>query len=149
MVEKNRNTVLRVQNHCIRTIFRHCFISTVSTCETLLGIPLIDLYNDATDIKFVMKVIKARDMVTGMSIPTQFQFLNSNSSIPIPGDSIPLPGDSIPLPGDSIPIPIPNWQKTNSNYNSWELSARNGNCWVIIGKAIQNYSNLFILDASV
>ena len=62
--EKNINTALRVQNHCIRTIFRHSFSPTISTCETLLGIPPIDLYNDAIEVKFVIKVIKAKDLVS-------------------------------------------------------------------------------------
>ena len=61
---KNRNTVLRVQNYCIRTIFRHSFSPTTSTCETLLGIPPIDLYNEAIEVKFVIKVIKAKDLVS-------------------------------------------------------------------------------------
>ena len=58
--EKNRNTVLRVQNHCIRTIFRHSLTPTISTCETSLGITPIDLYKDAIEIKFVIKVIKPK-----------------------------------------------------------------------------------------
>ena len=56
--------MLRVQNHCIRTIFRHSFSPTVSTCETLLGIPPIVLYNEAIKVKFVSKVKKTKDVVS-------------------------------------------------------------------------------------
>ena len=62
--EKNRNTVLRVQNHCNRTILQHSFSPTISTCETLLGIPPIDLYSNAIEVKFVIEVIKAKDLVS-------------------------------------------------------------------------------------
>ena len=62
--EKNRSTVLRIQNQCIRTTFRHSFSPTISTCETLLGIPPIHLYNDVIEGKFVIKVIKAKDLVS-------------------------------------------------------------------------------------
>ena len=62
--EKNRNYVLRIQNRCTRTIFRHSFSPTISTCETLLGTPPIDLYKDAIEGKIVIKVIKAKDLVS-------------------------------------------------------------------------------------
>ena len=54
---------MRVQNHIIKSIFRHSFTRTISICETLLGLPL-DIYNDAIKIKFVIKVKRANDLVS-------------------------------------------------------------------------------------
>ena len=76
--EKNRNTVLRVQNHCIRTFFRNCFNPTVSTCDTLLGIPSTDLYNGGIEVKFVVKVIKASDLLSNTH--SHFRYIRRSKS---------------------------------------------------------------------
>ena len=47
---------MRVQNHIIKSIFRQSFTPTISIRETLLGQPPLDIYNDAIEIKFVIKV---------------------------------------------------------------------------------------------
>ena len=62
--ERNRSSVMRFQNHIIKPIFRHSFTPTNSICETLLGLPPLDNYNDAIEIKFVIKVKRANDLVS-------------------------------------------------------------------------------------
>ena len=55
---------MRVQNHIIKSIFRHSFTPIISICETLLGLPHLDIYNDAIEIKFVIKAKRANDLVS-------------------------------------------------------------------------------------
>ena len=54
----------RVHNHCIKTVFRKSFTPSVSTRETLLEVPSTELYNDAIEVKIVIKIIKAKELVS-------------------------------------------------------------------------------------
>ena len=62
--ERNGSSVIRVQNHINKSIFRHSFTRIISICETLLGLPPLDIYNDAIEIKFAIKVKRANDLVS-------------------------------------------------------------------------------------
>ena len=54
----------RVQTNFIRTVFKHSYLPNIESCHGLLGLPPIDILSSSINVKFLIKVKIANDLLT-------------------------------------------------------------------------------------
>ena len=64
LFERNRCSMQRVQNSFIRAVFDRSCSPNIESCQVLLGVPPIDILSMSINIKFLIKVKFANDLLT-------------------------------------------------------------------------------------
>ena len=62
--ERNRCSMQRAQNNFIKTVFNRSYSPNIESCRMLLGVPHIDILSMSINIKFLIKVKFANDLLT-------------------------------------------------------------------------------------
>ena len=60
---RNYHAIELFQNRILRSIFNHSMSPKISSCEVISGLPPIDIYCSAIDIKFLIKSVCEDDLV--------------------------------------------------------------------------------------
>ena len=79
--EQNKTIGVKIQQHFIRSVFRHSYTPNSSTCEVLLGLPPLDFYIDEIEIKFLLKTLWKDDFVRTTHLNAKLNYKSKAASL--------------------------------------------------------------------